>query len=88
MQECMKSKAKFLSFLFCLISTVVVLFSMSCKKGDGDGKKKMFDVTGLRLWGKDILGKDKTSVDPAATSKVLEITVGNCTKFKVTASLN
>ena len=48
----------------------------------------MFDVTGLNLWGKDILGKEKTSVDPVATSKVLEITVGNCTKFKVTASLN
>lgn len=54
----------------------------------GGGGSKEFEITDIKLWNKPILNKPKVTVDPSASSKVLEITVGNCAKYKVMARLN
>lgn len=47
-----------------------------------------FDLTTLNLWGKSILGQDKITVSPNATSKQLEILVSNCQAYTATALLD
>lgn len=81
----MKKRACFLSLLVASFLAIFVL--ASCKKPVGGGSTlSKFDIKTLTLWGKDIKGKEKISLDGTADSKVLSIVVTNCDTYKVEAN--
>ena len=64
---------------------------MSCKDQNGGGGQqvgtKEFEVSELKFWGRNILAKDKITLDGNDSPKSLVVTVGNCEEYDVTVSM-
>lgn len=93
------SKSKFLFFLLCLVSSVFVFTSVSCKpqatpdKPGEDTSTKKMNVKQIKIWKKDVLSKPNTAKEsvqvlPVADSQTfLEIMVDNCSTYEFTATV-
>lgn len=63
---------------------------LSCKKEtDGGGTTtKDFEVEYIKVWGKEVKGKEKITVSGIAEDKTLEVVVKNCNDYKLEYELN
>ena len=90
MEEIMKKKISFLSL--CVATSLIAILSFAaCKdqnRGGGQqGGTKEFEVSELKFWGRNILAKDKITLDGNDSPKSLVVTVGNCDEYDVTVSM-
>ena len=90
MEEIMKKKISFLSL--CVATSLIAILSFAaCKdqnRGGGQqGGTKEFEVSELKFWGRNILAKDKITLDGNDSPKSLVVTVGNCEEYDVTVSM-
>lgn len=90
MEEIMKKKISFLSL--CVATSLIAILSFAaCKDQNGGGGQqvgtKEFEVSELKFWGRNILAKDKITLDGNDSPKSLVVTVGNCDEYDVTVSM-
>lgn len=90
MEEIMKKKISFLSL--CVATSLIAILSFAaCKDQNGGGGQqvgtKEFEVSELKFWGRNILAKDKITLDGNDSPKSLVVTVGNCEEYDVTVSM-
>ena len=90
MEEIMKKKISFLSL--CVATSLIAILSFAACKGQngGGGQQvgtKEFEVSELKFWGRNILAKDKITLDGNDSPKSLVVTVGNCDEYDVTVSM-
>lgn len=86
----MKKKISFLSL--CVATSLIAILSFAaCKDQNGGGGQqvgtKEFEVSELKFWGRNILAKDKITLDGNDSPKSLVVTVGNCEEYDVTVSM-
>ena len=86
----MKKKISFLSL--CVATSLIAILSfVACKGQNGGGGQgggtKEFEVSELKFWGRNILAKDKITLDGNDSPKSLVVTVGNCEEYDVTVSM-
>ncbi|MGP1520478.1 MAG: hypothetical protein ACTTIZ_03080 [Treponema sp.] len=61
--------------------------TLKVKKDVSNTQPKDFNVTTIKLWGRDIKDKDSIIVNATDTPKTLEIETANCTDYTVNAKL-
>ena len=84
----MKKKISFLSLCFVCSLLVAFLF-LSCKgqQGGVGEQREKFDIVGLKLWGKDILGVDEIAINGKDVPKAVSVVVTNCDEYNVEVSM-
>lgn len=70
---------------FLLIGATLMMNFLSCKKEtDGGGTTtKDFDITSIKVWGKEVKKKDKITVSGTDGPKTLEVVVNGCPKYNL-----
>lgn len=70
---------------FLLIGATLMMNFLSCKKEtDGGGTTtKDFDITSIKVWGKEAKGKEKITVSGSDMPKTLEVKVNGCPKYNL-----